>query len=761
MAVETLNIYATFSGDGVTTVFPFSFPVQQPTDLAVFYTDPTGVVYAIPQTGFSVTINGGDPSIGGAVAFYFQGSPCPVGSVIAVMRYVQPLQSVEINNQDGFEPVIVTDEFDKLTMVDQQLTDGVARALTLPPGDPATGTMVLPGPTGRAGNTPAFDGNGNLILVPTSAGGGGGGPTVPSSAPLLGSSSAGSLVSVGIGAGLSITGGDLVATEQSLPVNASLLATDSLGDPQPVALGTGVSISAGTLSATAAALPDNASLLATNSGGTATAVALGSGVAITSGTLSATAASVPANAFLLGSNSSGTLQGVAIGQGIGITGSGGTGSGGTLYCATPLNASLLSTGAVHGQFQPVNLGAGLSLTTVSGTKTLQVAANAPPASAPLVGTNGSGVFTPVVAGPGIVISSGTLSAASASLPVNAPILATNSGGTATALAIGANLSISAGTLSATGGGSSLPASAQLLASNSGGTATAVVVGAGLSENSGTLSVTAASLPANAPILATNSGGTATALAIGAGLASSGGTLSATALSVPASAPLLASNSGGTLTSVVLGTGLSESAGTLTATAAALPTSASLLATNSGGTATAITLGTGLSESAGTLTLSGGAGSLAVTDGSHTVTAVSEFILSNGITLGASGTGTATLGVNSGPGDGFPVILHGYSGDGTLSANGTCLVADPPPGYTYTFATSCLNVKVGVAPTNNATLTLRNGGTSVGTVVIPATSTTPTITIASGFAVTTELLLAGPATPDATLAQVRSTVLGTR
>jgi hypothetical protein len=186
-----------------------------------------------------------------------------------------------------------------------------------------------------------------------------------------------------------------------------------------------------------------------------------------------------------------------------------------------------------------------------------------------------------------------------------------------------------------------------------------------------------------------------------------------------------------------------------------------LATNSGGTATAITLGTGLSESAGTLTLSGGAGSLAVTDGSHTVTAVSEFILSNGITLAASGTGTATLGVNSGPGNGFPVILHGYSGDGTLAASGTCLVAQPPPGYTYYFGTSCLEIEVGSAPTSTQTLTLTNAGTSIGTVVIPASSTTPTITIGSSFAVTGKLLLAGPSTPDATLGQIISTVIGTR
>ena len=210
MAVETLAVNAQFAGDGVTTSFPFNFPVQLASDVVVVLYTASGQVVQFPPTGFAVQLNPGDPAAGGTVAFTPYGAPAPVGSTVVVARYVPPLQSVDINNQGGFSPDVITDEFDRLVMVDQQLTDGVARAITLPPGDLATGTMQLPPAAQRANLVVGFDGNGNLICVEpgsSSGGGSGGGPTVPVGATLLGSSAAGSIVSVGLGQGLTETNG--------------------------------------------------------------------------------------------------------------------------------------------------------------------------------------------------------------------------------------------------------------------------------------------------------------------------------------------------------------------------------------------------------------------------------------------------------------------------------------------------------------------------------------------------------------------------
>ena len=116
--------------------------------------------------------------------------------------------------------------------------------------------------------------------------------------------------------------------------------------------------------------------------------------------------------------------------------------------------------------------------------------------------------------------------------------------------------------------------------------------------------------------------------------------------------------------------------------------------------------------------------------------------------------------------GARVILHGYSGDGPLANSGTCLLEYAPTAPTsinYTFSAGCMSVKVGAAATNTTTLTLSNNGTAVGSVVVPASSTTPTVTVSSGFTQTagTKLALTGPNPADATLAHIATTIMGYR
>jgi hypothetical protein len=684
MTVQSLNVAVSYAGNGVATSFAYDWLIAEATDIDLTYTDATGTIYNVSPTGFTVNQNlnaDGTFAPGGTVMFMWNGVPAPDASTILISRYVPPTQSLDINPQDGFNPQVVTAALDRAAMVDQQLTNAAARALSLPLGDPATGNMTLPGAALRANNIPAFDPSGNLIMIPSAAGGGGGGgPVVPTSAPLLGSTAAGSLTVVQLGSGLSLNAGTLTATAAALPPNAALMGTDDTGAAAAVALGTGISVNAGTLTFSGAEVPVSAALLASNASSSLTALTLGAGLQINSGTISTVAASLPANALVLGTDSSGNPLAISLGFNL-------TETGGALHVNAPNVAQILNTDN-RGRFAAVTVGPGLTLTgqnPSSGGGTLSVSANVPPASAALLSTNGSSVFQSVVVGAGLLSAGGTLSATTATLPINAALLATNSGGAATAVALGSGVSITSGTLNVAA--ATLPPSAAVLATNSGGSAIALILGAGLTSAGGTLSASAASIPANAAVLASNSGGTVTALVLGAGLASSGGTLSNTAASLPASAQVLATNSSGVAVALVLGTGIVSSAGTLSATAAAVPTSAALLASDSGANLTSVTLGTNLSITSGTLNAAGTAltagADIAISSGTISVNAPSAALLASGggaLTAVAVGSGLAIS-------------------SGTLSASGTALTVTDG---THTVA-------------NTATLTVSGSGTISGSV----------------------------------------------
>ncbi|ARL77610.1 hypothetical protein [Burkholderia pseudomallei] len=72
-------------------------------------------------------------------------------------------------------------------------------------------------------------------------------------------------------------------------------------------------------------------------------------------------------------------------------------------------------------------------------------------------------------------------------------------------------------------------------------------------------------------------------------------------------------------------------------------------------------------------------------------------------------------------------------------------------------------KAGTAATASTTFTLKQNGTSVGTIVFSASGTTGTVSITSSTAIASGDLLAlvAPATPDTTLADIAFTFAGTR
>ncbi len=137
--------------DGSTTVFSFSFPIFQDSDLEVFLGD------QLQASGYSVA--GAGDSNGGTVTFdTAPGS----GETITLRRRLTIQRSSDFQESGEFRAKVINDELDFLTAAIQQVDDDADRALRLNATDPDT-SLVLPSNSERAGKFLAFDDDGQPV----------------------------------------------------------------------------------------------------------------------------------------------------------------------------------------------------------------------------------------------------------------------------------------------------------------------------------------------------------------------------------------------------------------------------------------------------------------------------------------------------------------------------------------------------------------------------------------------------------------------
>lgn len=121
-----------YTGNGVTTVFPFSFRVDDVADLQVYlFTTLTQTLVLLTQ-GVDYTV-AGVPGVG-SVTYNPLGVPLPSTKQLIVVRVVPVLQDLDINNQGGFFPEVLEQQLDNMVMVDQQLEERLGRAMVTPLG---------------------------------------------------------------------------------------------------------------------------------------------------------------------------------------------------------------------------------------------------------------------------------------------------------------------------------------------------------------------------------------------------------------------------------------------------------------------------------------------------------------------------------------------------------------------------------------------------------------------------------------------------
>lgn len=134
MTVSTTANRNTFTGDGVMTVFPFTFAVQQATDIDIYL---DGVLTA---SGYTVAIN--SSGVGGTITF----SVAPALDVAGLIyRDVPYTQQTALPIESNLPETVLEQAYDKLTMLCQQLKEGLNRAIALPITSNSTG-ITFPSP---------------------------------------------------------------------------------------------------------------------------------------------------------------------------------------------------------------------------------------------------------------------------------------------------------------------------------------------------------------------------------------------------------------------------------------------------------------------------------------------------------------------------------------------------------------------------------------------------------------------------------------
>lgn len=129
MTITTSTNRVVQYGNGATTVWNYSFLIPDATEVVVQITDKTtGVVTTL--TALQYSISGlGNPA-GGTVTY----SPAlTTNQSITITRILPVTQTVSLSNQGAFYPAVVEGALDYLTMVAQQVSDSIGRALQISP----------------------------------------------------------------------------------------------------------------------------------------------------------------------------------------------------------------------------------------------------------------------------------------------------------------------------------------------------------------------------------------------------------------------------------------------------------------------------------------------------------------------------------------------------------------------------------------------------------------------------------------------------
>jgi len=299
MTISSTTVKNSYSGNGSTTAFAYTFKIFANTDLQVIIRSSTGTE-TVKTLTTHYTVSGVGDASGGNVTFTSGNIPAS-GETVVIRRAVPQTQAIDYIANDPFPAESHEEGLDRATMTTQQVQEELDRSIKLSRTNTMTSTEFTVGASDRANKVLAFDSSGELSVTQELGTFKGTDATVTTAAyvqrDIIKSTTAAQLNNVYICVADSVVGDSLTDTDHfQLLVDAVSAATS--------ATNAATSATASASSATAAASSaSSASTQASNASSSATAAASSA----TAAAASATSAANSADAFddvYLGSKSS-------------------------------------------------------------------------------------------------------------------------------------------------------------------------------------------------------------------------------------------------------------------------------------------------------------------------------------------------------------------------------------------------------------------------------------------------------------------------
>lgn len=164
MTISSTTTKNSYSGNGSTTAFAYSFYIPASTDIQVIVRSSTGTetVKAEGTGSTNYSITGVGSASGGNITFVT--APAS-GETVVLRRNTAKTQSTDYVANDPFPAETHEDALDKLTIIGQDLQEQIDRSLKLSRTNTMTSTEFTVGATDRASKILAFDSSGELSVT--------------------------------------------------------------------------------------------------------------------------------------------------------------------------------------------------------------------------------------------------------------------------------------------------------------------------------------------------------------------------------------------------------------------------------------------------------------------------------------------------------------------------------------------------------------------------------------------------------------------
>jgi hypothetical protein len=162
MTVSSTTTRNSYTGDGTTTVFAYTFKIFDDDDITVILrTTATGTETVQTKTT-DYSVSGVGDTGGGNITF---GTPPTAAQTVVLLRQTAQTQTTDYTPNDPFPAASHEDALDKLTLIQQDQQDELDRAIKLSRTNTMTSTEFTVGASDRANKILAFDSSGELAVT--------------------------------------------------------------------------------------------------------------------------------------------------------------------------------------------------------------------------------------------------------------------------------------------------------------------------------------------------------------------------------------------------------------------------------------------------------------------------------------------------------------------------------------------------------------------------------------------------------------------